>query len=92
MPAAEPAVLQVAGDLLPLMNGLAESVVNLAGPRLSGQGGFVHLELVAIVVDGYDAAIDFFVDALGFDLVEDLASSTDAGTSRGGWLSGRPEQ
>jgi catechol 2,3-dioxygenase-like lactoylglutathione lyase family enzyme len=31
----------------------------------------VHLGLVAIVVDDYDSAIRFFVDALGFELAED---------------------
>ena len=38
-----------------------------------------HLELVAIVVDDYDAAIRFFVDALGFELVEDSPSLTNDG-------------
>ncbi|MEM9035265.1 MAG: VOC family protein [Actinomycetota bacterium] len=31
----------------------------------------VHLGLVTIVVDDYDAAIGFFVDTLGFELRED---------------------
>ena len=30
-----------------------------------------YLELVAIVVDDYDEAIDFFKNVLGFELVED---------------------
>jgi catechol 2,3-dioxygenase-like lactoylglutathione lyase family enzyme len=38
-----------------------------------------HLELVAIVVEDYDAAIKFFVDLLGFDLVEDSPSLTNDG-------------
>lgn len=31
----------------------------------------VHIELVTLVVDDYDPAIAFFVDVLGFDLVDD---------------------
>jgi catechol 2,3-dioxygenase-like lactoylglutathione lyase family enzyme len=31
----------------------------------------VHLEHFAVVVDDYDEAIEFFVGALGFELVED---------------------
>ena len=31
----------------------------------------MHIEQVALIVDDYDAAIRFFVDALGFELVED---------------------
>lgn len=31
-----------------------------------------HLHLVAVVVSEYDRAIDFFVNALGFELVEDV--------------------
>jgi len=37
----------------------------------------VNIDLVAIVVDDYDAAIRFFVDVLGFELVEDSASLTN---------------
>jgi catechol 2,3-dioxygenase-like lactoylglutathione lyase family enzyme len=36
----------------------------------------VHLGLAAIVVDDYDSAIRFFVDALGFELVEDSPALT----------------
>jgi catechol 2,3-dioxygenase-like lactoylglutathione lyase family enzyme len=39
----------------------------------------VFLELVTIVVDDYDRAIDFFVDTLGFDLVEDTPATTNDG-------------
>ncbi|HEY1421603.1 MAG TPA: VOC family protein [Candidatus Dormibacteraeota bacterium] len=35
------------------------------------------INLVAIVVDEYDPAIDFFVDVLGFELVEDSPSLTN---------------
>ena len=37
------------------------------------------VQLATIVVDDYDAAIAFFVRALGFDLVEDSPSLTNAG-------------
>lgn len=47
------------------------------------------LQLVAIVVDDYDAAIAFFVDALGFELVEDAPSLTNAGRPKR-WVVVRP--
>ncbi|MHB8293704.1 MAG: VOC family protein [Acidimicrobiales bacterium] len=37
------------------------------------------LQLTAIVVDDYDPAIEFFVDALGFGLVEGSPSLTNGG-------------
>ena len=37
-----------------------------------------YLSLVAIVVEEYDEAIEFFVGALGFELVEDSAALTSA--------------
>jgi catechol 2,3-dioxygenase-like lactoylglutathione lyase family enzyme len=49
----------------------------------------VHLELVAVIVDDYDPAIDFFVDRLGFELVEDSPSLTDDGRSKR-WVVVRP--
>jgi catechol 2,3-dioxygenase-like lactoylglutathione lyase family enzyme len=39
----------------------------------------VHLGLVAVVVRDYDAAISFFVDALGFELAEDSPARTTDG-------------
>ncbi len=39
----------------------------------------MHVELVAIVVEDYDAAIRFFVDALGFELIEDSPAATNEG-------------
>jgi catechol 2,3-dioxygenase-like lactoylglutathione lyase family enzyme len=48
---------------------------------------FVHL--VAIVVDEYDPAIAFFVDVLGFDLVEDTPSLTNDGRPKR-WVVVRP--
>ena len=41
-----------------------------------------HLELVALVVQDYDAAIHFFVDVLRFELVEDTPSLTNDGRSK----------
>jgi catechol 2,3-dioxygenase-like lactoylglutathione lyase family enzyme len=48
-----------------------------------------RLHLVAIVVDDYDPAIRFFVDVLGFDLVEDSPASTGAGRPKR-WVVVRP--
>lgn len=39
----------------------------------------MHISLTTIVVDDYDEAIRFFVDAVGFDLIEDSPSLTNAG-------------
>jgi catechol 2,3-dioxygenase-like lactoylglutathione lyase family enzyme len=39
----------------------------------------MHLEHMALVVRDYDDAIRFFVDALGFELVEDSPSVTNDG-------------
>jgi catechol 2,3-dioxygenase-like lactoylglutathione lyase family enzyme len=49
----------------------------------------MHLGLVAIVVSDYDPAIRFFVDALGFELVEDSASLTNDGRPKR-WVVVRP--
>lgn len=48
-----------------------------------------HLELVALVVREYDAAIDFFVRVLGFELVEDTPSRTNDGRPKR-WVVVRP--
>ena len=47
------------------------------------------LELITIVVHDYDAAIRFFVDVLGFDLVEDSPSRTNDGRPKR-WVVVRP--
>jgi len=39
----------------------------------------VELEHVALIVDDYDEAIRFFVDVLGFELLEDSPSLTNDG-------------
>jgi catechol 2,3-dioxygenase-like lactoylglutathione lyase family enzyme len=49
----------------------------------------VHLSLVALVVDDYDQAIDFFVDVLGFELAEDSPSTTNDGRPKR-WVVVRP--
>jgi catechol 2,3-dioxygenase-like lactoylglutathione lyase family enzyme len=47
------------------------------------------LDLVTIVVDDYDDAIRFFVDAVGFELVEDSPATTDDGRPKR-WVVVRP--
>ena len=49
-----------------------------------------QLSLVTVVVDDYDPAIRFFVDVLGFDLVEDSASTTTEGGRPKRWVVVRP--
>lgn len=48
-----------------------------------------HLELVALVVREYQPAIDFFVDVLQFELVEDVPSLTNDGRPKR-WVVVRP--
>ena len=48
-----------------------------------------HLSLVAVVVHEYDRAIAFFVDVLGFELVEDSPALTNDGRSKR-WVVVRP--
>ena len=47
------------------------------------------LELVTIVVDDYDRAIEFFVSFLGFELVDDSPSLTNDGRPKR-WVVVRP--
>ena len=49
----------------------------------------MHLGLVAVVVSEYDPAISFFVDALGFELVEDSPARTNDGRPKR-WVVVRP--
>jgi catechol 2,3-dioxygenase-like lactoylglutathione lyase family enzyme len=49
----------------------------------------VHLGLVTIVVTEYDPAIRFFVDTLGFELVEDSPALTNDGRPKR-WVVVRP--
>jgi predicted enzyme related to lactoylglutathione lyase len=48
-----------------------------------------ELELVSIVVDEYDPAIEFFVEVLGFELVDDSPSLTNDGRPKR-WVVVRP--
>src|SRR5215472_7411924 len=62
-------------------------------PRLEAIGvayaGAVHLGLATIVVSEYGPAIRFFVDVLGFELVEDSPSLTNDGRPKR-WVVVRP--
>ena len=49
----------------------------------------MHLEQLAVIVDDYDQAIEFFVGALGFELVEDSPSVTNDGRPKR-WVVVRP--
>lgn len=49
----------------------------------------MRIDLVALIVDEYDAAITFFTDVLGFDLVEDAPSLTHDGRPKR-WVVVRP--
>jgi catechol 2,3-dioxygenase-like lactoylglutathione lyase family enzyme len=49
----------------------------------------VHLEQVSLIVDDYDDAIRFFIDVLGFELVEDSPSLTNDGRPKR-WVVVRP--
>jgi catechol 2,3-dioxygenase-like lactoylglutathione lyase family enzyme len=49
----------------------------------------VHLEHIALIVSDYDDAIRFFVDALGFELVEDSPATTNDGRPKR-WVVVRP--
>ena len=49
----------------------------------------MQVDLVAIIVEDYDPAITFFVDALGFELVEDSPALTNDGRPKR-WVVVRP--
>ena len=48
-----------------------------------------NLDLVALIVEDYDAAIDFFVRVLEFELIEDVPSTTNDGRPKR-WVVVRP--
>ena len=48
-----------------------------------------ELELVTLIVESYEPAIEFFVDKLGFTLVEDSPSLTNDGRAKR-WVVVRP--
>lgn len=49
----------------------------------------MHIEQLAVIVDDYDRAIRFFVDVLGFELVQDSPSLTNDGRPKR-WVVVRP--
>jgi catechol 2,3-dioxygenase-like lactoylglutathione lyase family enzyme len=49
----------------------------------------MHVEHMAVIVEDYDAAIDFFVGGLGFELVEDSPATTSDGRPKR-WVVVRP--
>lgn len=49
----------------------------------------MHIEYAAVIVDDDDSAISFYVQALGFELVEDSASLTSDGRAKR-WVVVRP--
>lgn len=49
----------------------------------------MQIDLVALIVDEYDPAIEFFTRTLGFDLVEDSPSLTNDGRPKR-WVVVRP--
>jgi catechol 2,3-dioxygenase-like lactoylglutathione lyase family enzyme len=52
-------------------------------------GQAVYIEKTALIVQDYDEAIRFFVDALGFELVEDSPATTNDGRPKR-WVVVRP--
>ena len=50
----------------------------------------MYLEHVAVVVEDYDAAIEFFVGALGFELAEDSPALATEGGRPKRWVVVRP--
>lgn len=49
----------------------------------------MQVDLFAILVDDYDRGIEFFVSALGFELVEDSSAESNAGEPKR-WVVVRP--
>jgi catechol 2,3-dioxygenase-like lactoylglutathione lyase family enzyme len=49
----------------------------------------MHIEHTALLVDDYDVAIAFFIEALGFELVEDTPATTNDGRPKR-WVVVRP--
>ena len=67
-------------------------MVDGAGVARSALGltsSMTHLQLVTILVDEYDPAIEFFTDVLGFELAEDSPSLTNDGRAKR-WVVVRP--
>lgn len=58
-------------------------------PERSASGRALRIGRVALLVEDYDAAISFFVDAVGFELVEDAPAVTGDGRPKR-WVVVRP--
>lgn len=65
------------------------ALTNGASDWMPNYGRPMHIESVAIIVNDYDAAIAFFVDAVGFELIDDSPSSTNDGRPKR-WVVVRP--
>jgi catechol 2,3-dioxygenase-like lactoylglutathione lyase family enzyme len=50
----------------------------------------MYLEHFSLIVEDYDAAIEFFVDALGFELIEDSPALTTQTGHPKRWVVVRP--
>ena len=74
---------------------LVRADVTPASDRLAlegSAGGYLsdmHIEQIGLIVDDYDEAIKFFVNGLGFDLIEDTPSLTNDGRPKR-WVIVRP--
>jgi catechol 2,3-dioxygenase-like lactoylglutathione lyase family enzyme len=69
-----------------------EAVADEVRDALRARGmldGTAHLEHVAVIVEDYEEAIEFFVGALGFELVEDAPALTTDGRPKR-WVVVRP--
>jgi catechol 2,3-dioxygenase-like lactoylglutathione lyase family enzyme len=51
----------------------------------------VYIENTTLIVEDYDEAIRFFVDALGFDLIQDAPATTNDGRAKR-WVVVRPPE
>jgi catechol 2,3-dioxygenase-like lactoylglutathione lyase family enzyme len=49
----------------------------------------MYLEQIAVIVDDYDVAINFFIEKLGFELIEDSPALTNDGRPKR-WVVVRP--
>jgi catechol 2,3-dioxygenase-like lactoylglutathione lyase family enzyme len=71
------------------MTSMSNSLPSGSAVVTGSYAGAVHLGLVAVVVSEYDPAISFFVDVLGFELVEDSPALTNDGHPKR-WVVVRP--
>jgi catechol 2,3-dioxygenase-like lactoylglutathione lyase family enzyme len=57
--------------------------------RIHAYAAEMQIDLVALIVDEYDPAVEFFIGTLGFDLIEDSPSLTNDGRPKR-WVVVRP--